>query len=335
MKAIIANRPFELSEGNFFYETDINMPVLNAHDVLVKVEAISVNPVDGKTRIRPINGQQRILGYDAVGKVEAVGQSVSMFDIGDVVFYAGTSSRPGANAEYHAVDERLIAKAPTNISAQASASLPLTAITASEVLFDVFNIATDPELNQHKTILIINGAGGVGSIATQIAKAYGLKVITTASRPESIQWSLKMGADIVLNHHDDLVQQLHSEHGEFVDFIFCTYDTDMYYNTMIELVKPLGKIATIVAFKEKQDLNALKPKSLTLTHEFMFARPVFNTDDMIKHQEYLTDVAKKIEAGIYQPTTTKVIEGLSAEHLYDVHQIIESNQMIGKLVIKL
>ena len=184
-------------------------------------------------------------------------------------------------------------------------------------------------------MLIINGAGGVGSIATQIAKFYGLKVITTASREDTIKWSINMGADIVLNHRKDLRQQFKDNHIEGVDYIFCTFDTDKYYEMMVNLVKPRGHIATIVAFNSQQDLNLLKSKSVTFTHEFMFSRPLHHTDDVIKHHEYLKDIAEKVEQGYYQPTTTRVINGLSVDSLYEAHQILESHSMIGKLVINL
>ncbi|MEZ2113821.1 zinc-binding dehydrogenase, partial [Staphylococcus aureus] len=198
------------------------------------------------------------------------------------VFYAGSPNRQGSNATYQLVSEAIVAKAPHNISANEAVSLPLTGITAYETFFDTFKISHNPSENVGKSVLIINGAGGVGSIATQIAKRYGLTVITTASRQETTEWCEKMGADIVLNHKEDLVRQFKEKEIPLVDYIFCTYNTDLYYNTMIELIKPLGHITTIVAFNEDQDLNALKLKSITFTHEFMFARPIHRTPDMIK-----------------------------------------------------
>lgn len=201
--------------------------------------------------------------------------------------------------------------------------------------FSMFWDFKNPSENKGKSLLIINGAGGVGSIATQIAKFYGLKVITTASREDTIKWSINMGADIVLNHKKDLRQQFKDNHIEGVDYIFCTFDTDKYYEMMVNLVKPRGHIATIVAFNSQQDLNLLKSKSVTFTHEFMFSRPLHHTDDVIKHHEYLKDIAEKVEQGYYQPTTTKVINGLNVDSLYEAHQILESHSMIGKLVINL
>lgn len=335
MKVIGFEQPFQLSEGNLFKTYALDIPKPKAHELLVKIQSISVNPVDTKQRLTEVSKVPRVLGFDAVGYVESVGSDIRMFEEGDIVYYSGSPDQNGSNATYQIIDERLVAKAPQNISFEQAASLPLTGITASETLFDVFGISHNPEDNKGKSLLIINGAGGVGSIATQIAKAYGLHVITTASRDETIHWTKDMGADIVLNHQEDLVKQFKAQGIELVDYVFCTFDTDMYYDTMIELVKPRGHIATIVAFQNKQDLNALKPKSLTFSHEFMFARPLNQTDDMIRHHEYLEDITKKIEQHVYKPTTTRVIEGLTADNLYQAHQILETNSMIGKLVIRL
>jgi zinc-binding alcohol dehydrogenase family protein len=204
MKAIGADKGFQLDEGNLFYEFDRAKPTPQNQELLVKVNAISVNPVDTKIRQSPVEEGPRILGFDAVGVVEAVGENVSSFKVGDKVYYSGSPSYQGSNEEYQLVDERVVALKPTNLSDVEAASIPLTALTASETLFDVFGISHQPEENEGKSILIINGAGGVGSIATQIAKHHGLKVITTASRPETIEWSQNMGADIVLNHRNDL-----------------------------------------------------------------------------------------------------------------------------------
>ena len=333
MKAIGFNAPFNLEDGNQFQEIEFNIPNPTRNQLLIKVQSISVNPVDTKQRILPVNHAPRILGFDAAGIVEQVGEDVTMFEPGDYVFYSGSPNQHGSNEEYQLIEEELVAKAPSNLKPEQAASLPLTGLTASETLFDLFQISHDPEKNKGKSLLIINGAGGVGSITTQIAKAHGLKVITTASREETIEWTKSMGADIVINHKEDLKTQLEHHDINEVDYIFCTFDTDLYYEKMIELIKPLGHIATIVAFKEKQDLNLLKPKSVNFTHEFMFARPVNRTNDMIKHHEYLKDISERVEQGQYHHTTTKVINGLTTETLYQAHQILESNTMIGKLVI--
>lgn len=335
MKAIGFEQPFKLSDGNLFKTYNLDIPEPKGNELLVKIQSISVNPVDTKQRLMNVSKIPRVLGFDAIGVVESVGSEVTMFNQGDVVYYSGSPDQNGSNSEYQLIDEKLVAKAPKNISAEQAVSLPLTGITAYETLFDVFGISRKRSENEGKTLLIINGAGGVGSIVTQIAKFYGLRVITTASRNETIEWTKKMGADIVLNHKESLINQFKTQGIELVDYVFCTFNTDMYYDDMIQLVKPRGHIATIVAFENDQDLNALKPKNLSFSHEFMFARPLNQTDDMIKHHEYLEDITNKVEQNIYQPTTTKVIEGLTTENIYQAHQILESNTMIGKLVINL
>ncbi|MBF7021484.1 zinc-binding alcohol dehydrogenase family protein [Staphylococcus kloosii] len=335
MKAIGADKGFQLDEGNLFYEFDRAKPTPQKQELLVKVNAISVNPVDTKIRQSPIEDGPRVLGFDAVGVVEAVGEKVSSFKVGDKVYYSGSPNYQGSNEEYQLVDERVVALKPTSLSDVEAASIPLTALTASETLFDVFGISHQPKENEGKSILIINGAGGVGSIATQIAKHHGLKVITTASRPETVEWSQNMGADIVLNHRNDLSDEFAQHNIKDVDYIFCTFDTDLYFEKMIELVKTRGKIATIVAFNEKQDLNLLKSKSVTFTHEYMYSRPLHDADDLNIHHQYLTDITEKLEAGQYKPTVNKVIDGLSADSLYEAHKTLESHSMIGKLVITL
>src|SRR5699024_8382802 len=234
MKAIGADKNFNLEEGNQFYEFEIERPQPKQYELLVRVEAISVNPVDTKIRQSPVEQAPRVLGFDAVGVVEAVGDEISHFKVGDEVYYSGSPAYQGSNQEYQLVDERIVAKKPQNISTTEAASLPLTGLTASETLFDVFKISHEPEDNQGKSILIINGAGGVGSIATQIAKHHGLNVVMTASREETYNWSKKMGADIVLNHKNDLVSEFEKYEISEVDYIFCTFDTDLYYEKMIE-----------------------------------------------------------------------------------------------------
>lgn len=335
MKAIGADSNFNLDEGNLFYEFETAEQEPKAHELRIRVHAISVNPVDTKIRKTPVEQAPRVLGYDGVGVVEAVGPDVSHFNIGDEVYYSGSPKYQGSNQEVQMVDERLVAKKPQNLTDVEAVSLPLTGLTAYETLFDVFKISKNPEENSGKSILIINGAGGVGSIATQIAKYYGLHVITTAGREETIEWSKTMGAEIVLNHKNDLAEEFKKYEISEVDYVFCTFDTDMYYEKMIELVKPRGTIATIVAFKDKQDLNLLKQKSITFTHEFMSARPLHETEDMYVHRDYLMDMTEKVEAGIYKPTVTEVVNGLTVDHLYEAHVKLENQSMIGKLVIKL
>ncbi|MHD0397111.1 zinc-binding alcohol dehydrogenase family protein [Staphylococcus simulans] len=334
MKAIGADRGFELSEGNLFYEFNKTKPKPKGNELLVKVKAISVNPVDTKIRQAPVEKAPRILGFDAAGVVEATGPDSKLFKVGDEVYYSGASFYDGSNEAYQVMDERYVGKKPSNLTFTEAASLPLTALTAYEVLFDTFNISSNPEDNKRKSLFIINGAGGVGSIATQIAKAYGLHVVTTAGREETKAWSEQMGADLVINHKEAIKAQLDAHQVAPFDYIFCTYDTDSYYELMIDLVKARGHIVTIVAFDKKQDLNLLKGKSVTFTHDYMFGRADYDLNVITFHR-HLTDLTNKVEAGTYQHTKTKEIQGLTPETLFEAHQQLENQSMIGKLVINM
>ncbi len=334
MEAIIATQPFQLAEGQKFEKVSRELPTPEAHDILIKVYATGINPVDTKMRQAPLNAEARVLGFDAAGVVEAVGDAVTDFKPGDRVYYSGSNQRDGSNQTYQLVNENYLAHMPKTLSFAEAAALPLTAITAYETLFDVFNISPNPQQNQGKTLFIINGAGGVGSIATQIAKTYGLTVVTTASRPETNAWSKKMGADVVLNHKEDLAKQFDDQNLSRPKYIFCTYDTDHYYDMMIDLVQPRGHIATIVAFNKNQDLNALKQKSITFTHEFMFARAIHGVDEGM-YRKYLEDVTAKVDAGQYQTTLNSVFTGLTPENVLKAHEMMEAQSHIGKLVIEI
>lgn len=334
MYAIAADEPFKLSEGNKFYKKDFEKPKLNDKDVFVKVKSIGMNPVDTKTRQTEIKHPPRILGYDAVGVVEDIGSEVTSYKKGDVVFYSGRADVDGSNATHQVMHEAYISHAPKNVSLNEAAGFPLTSLTASETLFEVFNISTNKEDNKGKSILIINGAGGVGSMATQIAKHYGLTVITTASKDEAKEWSKSLGADVVLNHKNDLRDEFKAHHLENVEYVFCTFDTDLYYEVMIDLVKPRGHIATIVAFTEKQDLNLLKAKSITFTHEFMFTRALQDLDDQYQYHRYLREISHLISEGVYKPTVTEVMKGLSVDNIFKAHEKLENHEVHGKLVIE-
>ncbi|MBI5974699.1 zinc-binding alcohol dehydrogenase family protein [Staphylococcus canis] len=333
MESIIAKQPFQLSEGNLFEKVTRPEQEVKAHEIGIQVEASGVNPIDAKTRQTPVTGEVRVLGYEGAGVVDKVGSNVTRFKKGDKVMFVGAPKWEGSNQTYQVLGEHYVTHLPEHLSFEEGATLPLTAFTAYETLFDIFGISRDASQNLGRTILIINGAGGVGSIATQIAKAYGLNVITTASRQETIAWSQKMGADTVLNHREDLEAQFEAHNLPQPDYIFCTYDTDRYYEPMIRLVKPRGHIATIVVFKENQDLNALKQKAITFTHESMFTRLTYEFETEY-YQKYLDDLAEKLNAGVYQSTLTEVLHGLTPENVYKGHQMMEEQSHIGKLAIK-
>lgn len=295
-------------------------------DVLVEIKAISVNPIDTKVKHNINEEESRVLGWDASGIILNKGEKVKDFNIGDEVYYAGALNRDGTNASHHVVDSRLIALKPKSLEFKESAALPLTSLTAYEGLFDRMNISLDPENNKGKSILIINGAGGVGSIATQLAKYVGLNVIATASRQETENWSYKMGADKVVNHYEDYIIDL-------VDYIYCLHTPDVHMKKMSELIKPFGKICAIVDSKEPLNMNLLKPKSVSFSWEFMFTHSNFEVN--IEHQaDILEHIAKLIDENKIKSTINKVLSPINEESLSEAHKIIESNSSIGKIVIE-
>lgn len=303
--------------------------------MLVKINAISVNPVDFKIRQNSAKDtvleQPKIIGWDASGIVEAVGSDVTLFKVGDAVYYAGDITRSGSNAEYQLIDERIVGRKPTTLSNEAAAGIPLTALTAWEIFFDRMRLS--PERDRNKTLLIIGGAGGVGSIAIQLAKKLlGLHVIATASRPQTIDWCKKMGADLVVNHRN-LVDEVRNAGFQHVDYIVDFVDTNGYWDTLAELIKPQGHIASITGSAAPVVLNKLKNKSVSFSWEFMFTRSTYQTDDMIEQYHILNRVAELLDEGVLQPTVTQTLHGLTADTLKQAHAQLESGTTIGKLVI--
>ena len=273
----------------------------------------------------------KIIGWDAVGIVEAVGEEVALFNVGDAVFYAGDLTRSGSNAEYQLVDERIVGRKPKNLSIAEAAAIPLTGLTAYETLFDRFkyNTATD----KGKSLLILAGAGGVGSIAIQLAKKLtDLTVIATASREETQDWCKQMGADYVVNHYE-LKDQLAAAGFEQVDFIFDCVDLKSYWETAAELIKPQGHIVSITGSSEPLNLNLLKNKSVTFSWELMYTRSMHQTEDMQRQHDILNHLAQLLEDGTLQTTLTTTFEGFSVENLKEAHKLQESGKSIGKNVI--
>lgn len=264
--------------------------------------------------------------------VEAIGNEISLFKIGDEVYYAGDITKPGCNAEFQVIDERIVGKKPKSLSDEAAAAMPLTSLTAWEILFD--RIRINAEKDKGKTLLIIAGAGGVGSIAIQLAKKIaGLKVIATASRPETVDWCKKMGADVVVNHKN-LVDEVRNAGFQFIDFIVDFVDTNAYWDSMAELIKPQGHIASITGSANPVALNKLKTKSASFSWEFMYTRSSFQTEDMIEQHHILNKVADLLDEGVLVNTLTQTLTGLSAETLKKAHKQLESATTIGKLAIK-
>jgi len=316
--------------------TDVELPdpVATGRDVLVKVEAIAMNPVDYK--VRPNDGDPpRTVGFDAAGTVVAIGEEVTMFSEGDQVFYAGDVTRPGSNAELQLVDERIVAKAPRSLDAPTSAAIPLTALTAWESLFDRLDINPDtPEENHNQTLLLIGGAGGVGSIAIQLAKLAGLTVIATASRPESADWCRKLGADHIINHHGDMPAQLKEAGFETVSYIANFNDIDGCWEAMGDMIAPQGSIVLITGHQDQLDLaGTFKMKSVRICWEFMFTRSMFQTEDMILQHEILTRVAGLIDEGKLKATASSNLSPINAENILEGHRRLESGSSIGKLTI--
>ncbi|MES0326840.1 MAG: zinc-binding alcohol dehydrogenase family protein [Gammaproteobacteria bacterium] len=304
-------------------------------DLLVEVRAISVNPVDTKVRA-PNNKTEttpRILGWDACGEVIAIGPEVEHYAVGDQVFYAGDITRPGSNSEFQLVDERIVGKKPASLSYAEAAALPLTGITAWEALFDRLGISLDGG-NAGKSILIIGGAGGVGSIAIQLAsKIAKLEVIATASRDESRDWCIKLGADHVINHRMPLNEELAALGVPHVDYILCLNNTDQHWLAMTQAIAPQGRICSIVETAEPVDLGILKSKSASFVWEFMFTRSMHQTPDMIEQQRLLNAIADLIDNGELVTTVNKVIRPINAENLRKAHAMIEQGNSIGKVVL--
>lgn len=336
MKAIGFKTSLPIENPESFIEFETVKPVPGAHDLLVKIDAISVNPVDFKIRQssakETVLDTPKIIGWDAVGIVQAVGQDVTLFEVGDPVYYAGDITKQGSNAEYQIIDERIVGRKPKSLSIEESAVIPLTALTAWEILFDRIRINADKD--KGKSILIIGGAGGVGSIAIQLAKKIaGLTVIATASRPETIEWCKQQGADFVVDHKD-LISSVREAGFEHVDFILDFVDTNAYWDTMVELIKPQGHIASITGSAEPVVLNKLKSKSVSFSWELMYTRSMYQTEDMIEQHNILNIVADLLDDGILKTTLNTTLNGLTAENLKKAHELLESGKTIGKIAIK-
>lgn len=336
MKAIGFKTSLPIENSESFIEFEAVKPIPGPHDLLVKIDAISVNPVDFKIRQNSAKDTvletPKIIGWDAVGIVQSVGQDVTLFEVGDPVYYAGDITKQGSNAEYQIIDERIVGRKPKALSIEEAAVIPLTALTAWEILFDRIRISADKD--KGKSILIIGGAGGVGSIAIQLAKKIaGLTVIATASRPETIAWCKQQGADFVVDHKD-LVSSVREAGFEYVDFILDFVDTNAYWDTMVELIKPQGHIASITGSSDPVALTKLKSKSVSFSWELMYTRSMYQTEDMIEQHNILNIVADLLDDGILKTTLKTTLNGLTAENLKKAHELLESGKTIGKIAIK-
>ncbi|WP_411350371.1 zinc-binding alcohol dehydrogenase family protein [Paenibacillus sp. WLX2291] len=336
MKAVGLTQYLPIENEESLQDVQVDKPVAGDHDLLVQVKAISVNPVDTKLRAPKdkVEEQPRILGWDVAGIVEQVGSGVEGFQPGDEVYYAGSVTRPGGNSQYHLVDYRIAAHKPKRLDFAAAAALPLTAITAWEGIHDRLGIAENPAHNTGKSILIINAAGGVGSIATQIARQAGLTVIGTASRSETEEWALAHGAEHVISHREAFLPQLKELGIGEVDYIFCLNHTDQHWQGMAEVIAPQGRICSIVETAEPVDLGLLKDKSASFAWEFMFTRAKYETADMQEQQRILQKVALLVDEGIFHSTESERLEPINAANLREAHAQLESGSTIGKLVLE-
>ena len=334
MKAVAYQNPGPLDRKDALVDITIDKPTATGRDLLVKIHAVSVNPVDAKVRnARPPEGSTwRVLGFDAAGVVEAVGPGVENFKPGDPVYYAGSITRPGTNSEYHLVDERIVGHKPTSLSDTDAAALPLTAITAWEMLFDRLDVQRPPAQGGN-IILIIGGAGGVGSITIQLLRALtDLTVIATASRPETQAWVRACGAHHVIDHRQPLAPQVESLGLGAPGFVFSTTQTDQHMTDIIELIAPQGRFGLI---DDPAELNVmpLKRKAVSIHWELMFTRSIFGTPDLAEQSKLLNEVAALVDAGRIRSTATEIAGKIDAATLLKAHAQIESGTSRGKIVL--
>jgi NADPH:quinone reductase len=335
VKAVALIRYLPIDDPQSLIDVELPTPEIGPHDLLVRVEAISVNPVDTKLRApKPlVESQPRVLGFDAAGVVEAVGTDVTDFKPGDEVYYAGDVTRPGSNAQYQAVDARIVALRPRRLNASDAAALPLTAITAWELLFERMPYAPENGGNG-KSMLIIAGAGGVGSIAIQLARRAGFTVIATASRPETTAWCLAMGARHVIDHRQPLTAQLQALGFLQIDAAVNLADTSAYWEELGQLLAPQGHVGLVVEPNTPVNIgDPYKAKCIGIHWEMMFARSRFKTADVAAQGRILARVAALIDAGELRGIQHETLSPIHAQNLREAHRRLESGKTIGKLVL--
>lgn len=333
MKAVAYQQANAITSNPTLVDIEIQPPIAQGYDLLVRVQAISVNPVDTKIRknVSAEPDQWKVLGWDAVGIVEAIGDKVSNFEVGDQVWYAGALNRQGSNSEFQLVDERIVGHKPKSLNAEQAAALPLTTITAWEMLFDRLQI---PKVTaDNTTILVIGGAGGVGSITIQLLKQLtNLTIISTAYRSETKAWVEQLGADYVLDHRQSLAEQIKLLDLTAPKYVFSTTQTDQHLADIAELIAPQGHFG-LIDDPETLDIKIFKSKSVSVYWEFMFTRSMFETEDMMKQSELLNQVAQLIDDGQIKTTVSQVLSPINATNLIKAHQQIESGSTKGKIVL--
>jgi len=334
MRAVGYKRSLPIDQIEALIDLEIDKPAPQKRDLLVQVKAVSVNPVDTKVRKRadPPGGEARILGFDATGEVAAVGPDVTLFKAGDEVWYAGSIIRPGTNSEFHLVDERIVGHKPKSLDFAAAAALPLTSITAWEMLFDRFAIAQGG--GEGKSLLIVGGAGGVGSIAIQLARMLTrLTVIATASRPETRDWCKKLGAHHVVDHSKPMGEQLKGIGHRFVDYIFGVTESGQHFDTICDVIAPQGRFG-LIDDPKSLDVAKLKGKSASLHWEAMFTRSTFQTADMDAQHRLLNEVAAMVDKGTIRTTVAENFGKINAANLRRAHAQVESGTTRGKIVLE-
>ncbi len=332
MKAVGYQQCFSADNPHSLVDIELEKPVAKGRDLLVAVHGISVNPTDYKFRQKapPARGQWRVLGFDATGVVEEVGSDVTLFKPGDKVWYAGDMTRQGSNAQYQLVDERLVGTMPQTLPFAEAAALPLTAITAWEILFDRLNIdRNDPS----KSVLVIGAAGGVGSILVQLIKRLTqLTLVGTASRPETTNWLKELGVDYVLNHHNPLSSEYMRYKLPESDYVISLNGTEQHLPEIIKVIKPQGAFS-LIDDAEVINLMPFKQKSLSVHWELMFTRPMFQTPDMQRQHEILNEVAAMVDRGEIRTTMAEHMGLINAANLRRAHQVLEKRRARGKIVL--
>ncbi len=335
MKAIAYRKSLPITDADALIDVELPAPQATGRDLLVEIRAVSVNPVDAKIRANqaPADGELRVLGWDAAGVVQAVGPDVTLFKPGDEVWYAGALMRQGTNSELHLVDERVAGHKPRTLDFAKAAALPLTAITAWELLFERLEVSRDKGVTG-KSLLVIGAAGGVGSVLVQLARQLtGLTIIATASRPDTAEWVSQLGAHHVIDHSKPLNEEIARLGLPPVTYVASLNQTDRHWNAIAELVAPQGKVA-LIDDPAAVNVNLLKRKSVSLHWEFMFTRSMFETADMQKQHQLLNDMAQLVDSGVIKTTLAERFGKINAANLKRAHALLESNRAKGKIVLE-
>ena len=335
MRAVGYQKSLLITDKDALVDIDLPVPEAKGHDLLVEVKAVSVNPVDTKIRKRaePPAGEWKVLGWDAAGIVRAVGPAVRRFRPGDAVYYAGAVTRQGCDSEFHLVDEGIVGKKPVTLNWAEAAALPLTAITAWEMLFDRLDI-TRPIPGVPQCILIIGAGGGVGSMAVQLARRLGnVTVIGTASRPETAEWAKSLGAQYIVDHSKPLAEQVEALGLGPVGYVFSITETDRHFAEVVKLIGPQGRFG-LIDDPPALDVMPFKAKSVSTHWELMFTRSTFQTADMIRQAEILEEVSNLVDAGLLQTTLSEVLGPINATTLRHAHVLLESGKVRGKIVLE-